>query len=94
MNAVGHCMNARVGCSWILGGRKRVTPAGHVENGMALLAKAVKLELEGVVAKRAESIYTAGRSRQWLKIMTRAGREREAIRLRHLKRLAVGHIFR
>ena len=65
--------------------KRTMKPAGHVENGVALLAKAVKLELEGIVAKRADSIYTAGRSRQWLKIKTRAGQEREAIRLRHLR---------
>jgi ATP-dependent DNA ligase len=48
------------------------------------IAPRLKLELEGIVAKRADSTYTAGRSSQWLKIKTRAGRAREAIRLRHL----------
>ena len=70
----------------VLGGRKRVKLAGHHENGVALLAKAVKLELEGIVAKRADSTYTAGRSRQWLKIKTRAGIERERGRVAHLRR--------
>jgi ATP-dependent DNA ligase len=66
--------------------RKRVKTAGHHENGVALLAEAVRMELEGIVAKRADSTYTAGRSRQWLKIKTRAGIKRERGRLAHLRR--------
>jgi hypothetical protein len=37
----------------------------------------LKLELEGIVAKEAGSIYTAGRSTRWLKIKTDVGAERE-----------------
>jgi bifunctional non-homologous end joining protein LigD len=41
----------------------------HVpEAGPAVLAAASEARLEGIVAKRAESAYTAGRSEAWLKI--------------------------
>jgi ATP-dependent DNA ligase len=39
-----------------------------------LFQHAADLGLEGVVAKRADSAYVAGRSRDWLKIKTAAGR--------------------
>ncbi|MGZ5177901.1 MAG: ATP-dependent DNA ligase [Burkholderiales bacterium] len=38
---------------------------------------AVQMELEGIVAKDAGSIYTAGRTTRWLKIKTEVGAERE-----------------
>jgi bifunctional non-homologous end joining protein LigD len=41
-----------------------------VAQGEALLEQVVKLGLEGVVAKRAASLYRATRSRDWLKIKT------------------------
>ncbi len=45
------------------------TPAVHRSDGAAVLAASQSARLEGVVAKRTSSIYTAGkRSRDWLKI--------------------------
>ena len=38
------------------------------EQGEAMFERAVGLGLEGVVAKRADSIYVGGRSRSWLKV--------------------------
>jgi len=35
------------------------------------------MELEGIVAKDAGAIYTAGRTTRWLKIKTDVGAERE-----------------
>ena len=40
----------------VLRGRKRVKPAGHHEHGLGLLAKAVGLELEGIVANPVHTI--------------------------------------
>jgi ATP-dependent DNA ligase len=40
-------------------------------------ALAEQFELEGIVAKDAGSIYTAGRTTGWLKIKTDVGAERE-----------------
>lgn len=63
---------------------RRVRCAAHVEaEGDAMFAKATGLELEGIVAKRAASVYRAGRGLDWVKIKTRAGRAREAKRMEH-----------
>lgn len=42
---------------------------------IAKRAELEKRELEGMVAKRADSLYIGGRTRAWLKIKTMAGRE-------------------
>jgi bifunctional non-homologous end joining protein LigD len=41
------------------------------EDGHALLAKACKVGLEGLIAKRADSIYAGRRTRDWLKLKCR-----------------------
>lgn len=46
-----------------------------VEHGMQLFVKMEELGLEGVVAKRTNSLYGGGRTREWLKIKTRSGTE-------------------
>jgi bifunctional non-homologous end joining protein LigD len=46
-----------------------------VAKGEELLAELEKRQLEGMVAKRANSLYVGGRTREWLKIKTSAGRE-------------------
>jgi bifunctional non-homologous end joining protein LigD len=58
--------------------RKLLPPAGAIrfldhfeEEGKVLYEKVQKLGLEGIVAKRSESPYRAGRSDTWLKIRTR-----------------------
>jgi len=57
-----------------LAGRIRFTD--HVvERGLDLFAALEAQKLEGMVAKRSDSLYVPGRSRDWLKIKTRAGRE-------------------
>jgi bifunctional non-homologous end joining protein LigD len=46
-----------------------VAQSGHVEgSGADFFAQACKLRLEGIVSKRADSLYRSGRSRDWLKI--------------------------
>jgi len=59
-----------------MGTRKRIRYTDHiVGKGERLLAELEKRELEGMVAKRADSLYAGGRTREWLKIKTIAGRE-------------------
>jgi bifunctional non-homologous end joining protein LigD len=57
-----------------LAGRIRFTD--HVvEKGLDLFAALEAQQLEGMVAKRAESLYVPGRSKDWLKVKTRVGIE-------------------
>jgi bifunctional non-homologous end joining protein LigD len=57
-----------------LTGRLRFTD--HlIERGLDLFAALEAQQLEGLVAKRADSLYVSGRSKDWLKVKTRAGRE-------------------
>ncbi len=52
------------------------TPAAHEGGGTALLDATKSLGLEGVVAKRLESVYEAGRrSRAWLKVKNHNSQE-------------------
>jgi bifunctional non-homologous end joining protein LigD len=46
-----------------------------VGEGEQLFAALSKLGLEGMVAKKANSFYVGGRTRDWLKMKTRAGKE-------------------
>ncbi|HZI87086.1 MAG TPA: hypothetical protein VFD48_09640 [Pyrinomonadaceae bacterium] len=46
-----------------------------IGEGKRLFAELEKRKLEGMVAKRADSFYVSGRTRAWLKIKTKAGRE-------------------
>ena len=58
-----------------LGEPKRIRSVQHVgEMGQRLYDAACGLSLEGIVAKRADAPYTAGRSRDWIKIRTPHGR--------------------
>lgn len=60
---------------------RRIRYAGHfADSCKELWHLAVELELEGIVAKRADSRYMAGRSNFWQKIKTTAGEERESQR--------------
>ena len=57
-----------------MAGRLRFTD--HVvDKGLDLFAALEAQQLEGMVAKRADSIYVPGRSKSWLKVKTHAGRE-------------------
>jgi hypothetical protein len=47
---------------------------------------AVEQNLEGIVSKRADSAYKAGRSPRWVKVKTPAGIAREQDRFEHLRR--------
>jgi bifunctional non-homologous end joining protein LigD len=51
-------------------------------HGEALFAKAVELDLEGIVAKRADSPYRAGRQPSWVKIKNPDYWRRKALRSR------------
>ena len=54
----------------------RVRYTDHIiGKGEELFRELEKQELEGMVAKRLDSIYVGGRTRAWLKIKTSAGRE-------------------
>ena len=54
----------------------RVRFTDHVvREGERLFAELEKRQLEGMVAKRLDSLYEGGRTRAWLKIKTIAGRE-------------------
>lgn len=46
-----------------------------VEQGERLFIELEALQLEGMVAKRKDSVYARSRSKQWLKIKTAAGKE-------------------
>ncbi len=60
-------------------GRVRYTE--HITgDGKRLFRELEKRKLEGMVAKRADSLYVGGRTRAWLKIKTKAGREEMRIR--------------
>jgi bifunctional non-homologous end joining protein LigD len=45
-----------------------------MENGLDLFAALEAQQLEGMVAKRADSLYVPGRSNSWLKVKTSAGK--------------------
>lgn len=65
---------------------KRVHFATHVEEeGERMYRQVTSFDLEGIVAKRADSIYKAGRSADWLKIKTPIGLERESKRKEHFR---------
>jgi len=60
----------------LLPDRGPVRRADHVtDDGAAYFAAAGKAGLEGIVAKRMESRYTAGRSREWLKVKSQQRQE-------------------
>jgi hypothetical protein len=57
-------------------GTGRIRYTDHVVgDGERLFAELERRQLEGMVAKRIESLYVSGRSRDWLKIKTSAGKE-------------------
>jgi bifunctional non-homologous end joining protein LigD len=53
---------------------KRIRYTDHVEDGQGLFNAADDLGLEGIVAKRANAAYRRGRTGDWIKIKTGAGR--------------------
>jgi ATP-dependent DNA ligase len=53
---------------------KRIRYTDHVDDGQGLFKAAESLGLEGIVAKRADSPYRRGRSGDWIKVKTGAGR--------------------
>jgi bifunctional non-homologous end joining protein LigD len=62
----------------LLPANRRIRFATHIPDSCSdLWELAESMELEGIVAKRADSAYTAGRSDCWQKIKTDAGAERE-----------------
>lgn len=62
----------------VLPGNRRIRYARHLADDCEpLWAMANELELEGIVAKDAASIYSAGRTTRWQKIKTAVGAERE-----------------
>lgn len=65
----------------LLKDRTRIRYTEHVaENGVRLFEVAAELRIEGIVAKRAESPYRRGRTSDWLKIKTPAGKAIDAER--------------
>jgi DNA ligase-1 len=62
----------------IVPGNRRIRYARHMpDSSRELWVMANELELEGIVAKDAASIYSPGRTTRWLKIKTYVGAERE-----------------
>jgi ATP-dependent DNA ligase len=62
----------------VLRGSARVKYADHFEGSPApLWHLAQRLQLEGIVAKAAASVYRAGRTNSWMKIKTAIGEDRE-----------------
>jgi bifunctional non-homologous end joining protein LigD len=57
------------------GGPVRFTPHRNGEHGEELYREACEKGLEGVIAKRADSPYRSGRSRDWLKLKCHAEQE-------------------
>jgi bifunctional non-homologous end joining protein LigD len=69
----------------LLKANDRIAYTDHVEeNGQALYAEAAKMGLEGIVAKKADAPYSAGRSGAWLKIKTPIGRDVDRERMKDL----------
>jgi bifunctional non-homologous end joining protein LigD len=63
-----------------MAGRLRFTD--HVmDKGLDLFAALETQQLEGMVAKRADSLYVSGRSKDWLKVKTRVGIEQMRSRI-------------
>jgi DNA ligase D-like protein (predicted polymerase) len=59
----------------LLGGLKRVKSVQYIEaQGSELYRTVEQMGLEGIVAKNASAPYRRGRSRDWLKIKTKAGK--------------------
>ncbi len=64
----------------MVGSRANVHALAHLEaHGEALFEQAVTLDVEGIVAQRADSTYQAGRRAQWLKVKNRRYSGAEAI---------------
>ena len=61
----------------LLSRTNRVRYLAHTEEWRNLYDFALKMELEGIIAKRADSFYVARRTRDWLKIKTPIGQKRE-----------------
>lgn len=60
-------------------GRIRYTE--HIAgDGERLFRELEKRKLEGMVAKRSDSLYVGGRTRAWLKVKTKAGKEEMRVR--------------
>jgi ATP-dependent DNA ligase len=65
-------------------GRIRYTE--HIETeGEWLFKELEELQLEGMVAKRKDSVYAFARSRLWLKIKTNSGRDEMQKRIENWK---------
>jgi bifunctional non-homologous end joining protein LigD len=46
-----------------------------IGDGLHLFKELERMKLEGMVAKRLDSVYVSGRTRAWLKVKTRAGKK-------------------
>ena len=65
----------------VLPGSGRIRYTNHfADSSRELWAMANELELEGIVAKRGDSVYAAGRTNSWVKVKTDVGMERERAR--------------
>ena len=68
-------------------GGDRIRCVQHVEGeGEALYLAISEVELEGIVAKKGDSPYRSGRTRDWLKVKTPRFKSIEAIRLEHIRK--------
>jgi bifunctional non-homologous end joining protein LigD len=68
----------RILATILAGERAPLSLSEHLEDvGTAMFEEASRLGLEGIIAKRADAPYTAGRTRSWLKI--KAGKRQELV---------------
>jgi bifunctional non-homologous end joining protein LigD len=58
----------------VLADSKRIRYVEHVDDGLTLFAAAEEAGVEGIVAKKRNAACRRGRSGDWIKIKTRAGR--------------------
>jgi bifunctional non-homologous end joining protein LigD len=65
----------------VLKDSQRIRYVQHVgENGVRLFQAAAELGVEGIIGKRADSLYGRGRTSDWVKIRTPAGMDIQAAR--------------
>ena len=58
----------------ILLSAKRIRFVEHIDDGLGLFAAAEQAELEGIVSKKALAPYRRGKTGDWIKVKTTAGK--------------------
>ena len=58
----------------VLTDTKRIRYVDHVDDGLGLFAAAEQTALEGIVSKKALAPYRRGKTGDWIKVKTTAGK--------------------